>query len=677
MSCFRRWGLPALILCLPVLALSIGAGRADDNASPLDAKAVDALVHKTLRDVINEGADMYNAGGHYKNMERDYAGCYHFYEGALLTTRPLLAAHPDLQKAIDEAMDSARDTPRMEMRAFVLRAVIDKIRDGVKGDQPAVAPSPKTLWDRLGGEAAVAKVVDDFTAAAAKDPKVDFTRGGKYKLDEAAVTHFKKGMIDFVSSATGGPLKYEGKNMKDLHKGMEITNEEFDAAAKHLKDALEKNGVKAEDAKAVLAAVDSTRKDIVEGKKEPTPLPKETTTTGKVVRVEGNKLTVNVDGKEQSIQVSPEAKVVIDGKDGKVENIKKDSTATVTSKGEVVTKVEANSPVPPLPPPLPGGKETIAAGKVTKVEKDKLTLKDDEGKEKSFTVPETAKLTINGKDGKLVDVKTDSSVTVTSKGDEVTKVEVKGPTAPPPPPPAETLWDRLGGEANVAKVVDDFVNTAGKDPKVNFFRDPTVTPTKEEVSALKKNLVEFFSSATGGPLKYDGKSMKDAHKGMKITDEEFDASVADLKAALEKNGAKADDVKAVLAAVEGTRKDVVEAKTPEDKDKPKPVDKPEGAGVISGKVTYKGKPVTGGVVGLTDADGKAVTGKLADDGTYKVEALKPGKYTVTLSTEGLNDPTKPNPLYVPVPVAYRDAKTSPLTVEVRKGDQTLDLNLAD
>src|SRR5207248_8917254 len=80
------------------------------------------------------------------------------------------------------------------------------------------------------------------------------------------------------------------------------------------------------------------------------------------------------------------------------------------------------------------------------------------------------------------------------------------------------LWDKLGGEANVRKVVDDFVDLAADDKDVNFFRTPeakaTVTPAK--VKALKDGLVNFISVATGGPLKYTGGSMKDVHKGMKI-----------------------------------------------------------------------------------------------------------------------------------------------------------------
>jgi hypothetical protein len=47
---------------------------------------------------------------------------------------------------------------------------------------------------------------------------------------------------------------------------------------------------------------------------------------------------------------------------------------------------------------------------------------------------------------------------------------------------------------------------------------------------------------------------------MKITDAEFDACVADLKMALEKNNVQPDDVKAVIAAVESKRGDIVEVK---------------------------------------------------------------------------------------------------------------------
>src|SRR5262249_17415507 len=136
------------------------------------------------------------------------------------------------------------------------------------GEPIIVKPVEKTLWDRLGGKEKVEKVVDDFVAIAGDDPKVDVTRGGKIKLDDDKVAALKKGLVTFISAANKGPLKYTGKSMKEVHKGMEITDAQFDAAVDDLLKALEKNEVKEDDIKALRALVEGTRKDIVEKKDE-------------------------------------------------------------------------------------------------------------------------------------------------------------------------------------------------------------------------------------------------------------------------------------------------------------------------------------------------------------------------------------------------------------------------
>lgn len=56
--------------------------------------------------------------------------------------------------------------------------------------------------------------------------------------------------------------------------------------------------------------------------------------------------------------------------------------------------------------------------------------------------------------------------------------------------------------------------------------------------------------------------MKEAHKGMGITDAEFDVIVVHLRAALVKNGVKTDDVAFVVATVRSARRDIVEGQLP-------------------------------------------------------------------------------------------------------------------
>jgi hemoglobin len=97
------------------------------------------------------------------------------------------------------------------------------------------------------------------------------------------------------------------------------------------------------------------------------------------------------------------------------------------------------------------------------------------------------------------------------------------------PPP--TLYKRLGGREGIALVVGDFVTNMTGDSRVNA-RFKTMKPA--EVEKLKSNLADQICDATGGPCSYLGRDMKTAHKGMKITDAEWNATVENLSKALDK-----------------------------------------------------------------------------------------------------------------------------------------------
>ena len=124
-----------------------------------------------------------------------------------------------------------------------------------------------------------------------------------------------------------------------------------------------------------------------------------------------------------------------------------------------------------------------------------------------------------------------------------------------------SLYERLGGAPAVTKVVDDFVAIAAPDPNVNFTRKGVPgaewDATPENVAHLKQGLVDFITKATGGPDNYKGKSMKEAHKNMQITEAQFNAIAGDLKQALDKNNVPADLQKELLDIVGTTKKDIV------------------------------------------------------------------------------------------------------------------------
>ena len=521
----RLLTLPLLAACL-YAAIATSTGWAEEEKPGPDTKTIDAHVFGTLRLFINQGAEVYNSG--------DYLGCYRLYEGALTSIKPILAHRPNLQKAIDGGLAQAK-TSRDPDKAFVLRSVIDQIRKETNPNPTPVTPVAKSLWDRLGGEKGVSKVIDDFVAAAAPDPKVDFFRGGKYTLDAKGVAGLKKSLVELVSSVSGGPLKYTGRSMKDSHKGMGITDAEFDALAGHLKTALQTNGVKGDDLKAVLDVVGSTRKDIVEPKKVETPK----TLWDKL----GGQAGVSKVVDDFVAAAAPDPKVNFD-RGGKYKLDDKAVAGLKKSLVELISSVSGG----PLKYTGQSMKESHKGMEITNAEFDALAGHLAAALKKNGVKDEDAKAVMDVVGGTRKDI-------------------VEGKKPPPLEPTPMTLWDKLGGKNGVSKVIDDFVAAAAPDPKVDFFRDGKYKLDDKGVADLKKSLVELVSSVSGGPLKYTGKSMKDSHKGMEITDAQFDALAGHLATALKKNGVKDDDAKAVMDVIGTTRKDIVEGKKP-----PPPVD---------------------------------------------------------------------------------------------------------
>jgi len=69
-------------------------------------------------------------------------------------------------------------------------------------------------------------------------------------------------LVQFIVLATGGPARYDGKEMKSAHAGMHISNTEFDAALGDLKASLDKLQIPNKEQKELLAIMESTRPQI-------------------------------------------------------------------------------------------------------------------------------------------------------------------------------------------------------------------------------------------------------------------------------------------------------------------------------------------------------------------------------------------------------------------------------
>lgn len=115
-----------------------------------------------------------------------------------------------------------------------------------------------SLYERLGGKDAITAVVDEFVANVAADKAINKFFAG------ADIPHLKKMLVEQICEATGGPCKYSGMDMKSAHKGMGISNAEFNALVGDLVKALDKFKVPEKEKNELLGALAVLKGAIVE-----------------------------------------------------------------------------------------------------------------------------------------------------------------------------------------------------------------------------------------------------------------------------------------------------------------------------------------------------------------------------------------------------------------------------
>jgi hemoglobin len=121
----------------------------------------------------------------------------------------------------------------------------------------------------------------------------------------------------------------------------------------------------------------------------------------------------------------------------------------------------------------------------------------------------------------------------------------------------KSLYERLGGYNAIAAVVDDFVGRLVTDKQFERFFVGHSTDSKKRI---RQHIVDQFCAGAGGPCVYTGRTMKDSHVGLGITEAEWDASAKHLVATLDKFKVPEAEQKELLAFVTSLKADIVEKK---------------------------------------------------------------------------------------------------------------------
>jgi hemoglobin len=90
-----------------------------------------------------------------------------------------------------------------------------------------------------------------------------------------------------------------------------------------------------------------------------------------------------------------------------------------------------------------------------------------------------------------------------------------------------TLFDDLGGRDGINRLVDASVD--------NYLADPRIKDifSESNIDRIRAELKDQFCMLADGPCRYTGHSMVATHKGLHLTNANFNALVEDLQTAMD------------------------------------------------------------------------------------------------------------------------------------------------
>lgn len=120
----------------------------------------------------------------------------------------------------------------------------------------------------------------------------------------------------------------------------------------------------------------------------------------------------------------------------------------------------------------------------------------------------------------------------------------------------KTLYERLGGYDAISAVANDLIPRLQADPQLaRFWQHRGEDGIKRETQLL----IDFLCASAGGPLYYTGRDMKTSHRGMKVSERDWSAFLEHLNATLEAFQVPQAERAEVIAFVQSTKRDIVEA----------------------------------------------------------------------------------------------------------------------
>jgi hemoglobin len=162
------------------------------------------------------------------------------------------------------SVDDAGDLDRIEALAAAAGLPVEEYLQAAltaharrKQQRPAGSSS---LYQRIRYAGGLRRVVDKLYPRVLADPSLLFYFK---QLDDERLKGLRWHMLTLLSVVTGGPSKYQGRDLHEAHAHLLITGDAFDRVVWHLQATLQELEVGQDDQQAILAAVRARRGEVV------------------------------------------------------------------------------------------------------------------------------------------------------------------------------------------------------------------------------------------------------------------------------------------------------------------------------------------------------------------------------------------------------------------------------
>lgn len=119
-------------------------------------------------------------------------------------------------------------------------------------------PAPDSLYQQLGGQTGITRIVEDMLLRAAADARI------KQHFVEVDIVRVRDKLVEQLCELSGGPCTYSGDSMEESHTGLHISRSDFNALVELLQAAMDQQGVPVRAQNQLLAHLAPMRGEIIE-----------------------------------------------------------------------------------------------------------------------------------------------------------------------------------------------------------------------------------------------------------------------------------------------------------------------------------------------------------------------------------------------------------------------------